>query len=96
MQGPAAAGTLGFKGKQKVCRRSYFFSFAHLIQCRLQLGLAREVGKNTFFFFFLINELADDAIIQAHFVLFLTRSLQDTPGKTKAASSDTALPCPLG
>lgn len=45
---------------------------------------------------FLIKELAEYAVIQAHFVAFLAVSLQGTPGQIKAASSGTALPCPIG
>ena len=46
--------------------------------------------------FFLIKELAKYAVVNAYFVAFLIRSIQDASGKTKAASSDDALPCPLG
>ena len=69
------------------------FFICALTTVQAPAGTNRRSGENHFF---LIKELAEYPVIQAHFVAFLTGSLQDTPGKTKAAPSDAALPCPLG
>lgn len=88
--GLAAVGALGFEGKQELSGDYTSFPSSALQD---PAGSSCRSGEKHFI---LINELAKYAVIQAHFVVLLTGNLQDTPRKTKAASSDTALPSPLG
>ena len=85
-RGESLLGHWSAGGEQLHCA-SLVFSWA------LCLSQHYRSGENHFF---LITELAKYAVIHAHFVAFLISSIQDTSEKTKGASSDDALPCPLG